>query len=153
MNHLARIAPGLVILGLLSSVPAAAAPRVIKMKGTDAMKFTVERIDAQPGEELTVVLSSSSPMPKTEMAHNFVLLTPEADVPGFIMAAVMARATENIPQQPKWQGMILAKTGMAGNGETVQVTFKAPEEPGEYVYVCTFSGHYNGGMKGVLIVK
>jgi hypothetical protein len=24
---------------------------------------------------------------------------------------------------------------------------------GEYVYVCTFPGHYNGSMKGVLVVK
>jgi plastocyanin len=42
---------------------------------------------------------------------------------------------------------------MAGPGETVQVTFTAPSKPGKYPYLCTFSGHYQAGMKGVLIVK
>jgi azurin len=48
---------------------------------------------------------------------------------------------------------VLASTKMAGGGETVEVTFTAPKEPGEYLYICTFPGHYLAGMKGVLVVK
>ena len=36
---------------------------------------------------------------------------------------------------------------------TVEVTFDAPTEPGEYVYLCSFPGHYAAGMKGLLVVK
>ena len=48
---------------------------------------------------------------------------------------------------------VLAMTGLAGPGETVQVTFKAPAKPGKYPFVCSFPGHYLSGMKGELTVK
>ena len=140
------------LLGLLA-VPTvfAAEPRVVKMKGTDAMQFDVKRIEAKPGEALKVQLTAISTMSKQEMAHNFTLLAKGAPVDAFIMEASMARNTEYIPASKK--SLILATTKLAGGGETVEVTFNAPKEPGEYVYVCTFPGHYLGGMKGVLVVK
>jgi uncharacterized cupredoxin-like copper-binding protein len=48
---------------------------------------------------------------------------------------------------------VLAMTAMAGPGETVQVTFKAPAKPGKYEFICSFPGHFLAGMKGVLVVK
>ena len=48
---------------------------------------------------------------------------------------------------------VLAGSKFAGPGETVYVTFKAPAEAGNYPYLCTFSGHFQAGMKGVLTVK
>ena len=48
---------------------------------------------------------------------------------------------------------ILANTKLAGGGETVEVTFTAPTEPGEYTYICSFPGHVSGGMKGTLTVR
>ena len=47
----------------------------------------------------------------------------------------------------------LAKTALAGPGETVQVTFTVPSTPGDYPYLCTFAGHYQAGMKGALTVQ
>jgi azurin len=138
---------------LLTAAAAHAAPRVIAMKGTDNLKFSVETIAAKPGEELTVSLSVTSAMGKTEMAHNFVLLAAGTDVNKFTMYAASARTNAYIPKQPALQAAILAQTALAGNGETVSVTFKAPTTPGTYVYLCTFPGHYNGGMKGTLVVK
>jgi uncharacterized cupredoxin-like copper-binding protein len=32
------------------------------------------------------------------------------------------------------------------------VTFTAPTTPGRYEFVCSFPGHYQVGMRGVLIV-
>lgn len=138
---------------LLVPAAAAAAPRVVQIKGLDTMKYSLEKIEAKAGEELTIQLAATSNMSKTEMAHNFVLLAPDTDVNGFVVAASMARTNNYIPKQPKWQPAILAQTAMAGGGETVEVTFKAPSAPGQYPFICTFPGHYNGGMKGVLIVK
>lgn len=130
---------------------SAAAPREIKINGTDAMQYSVKKIEAKPGESLKIVLSTVSSMPKTEMAHNFILLAKGTNVDSFVMAASMARNTEYIPAAKK--ASILASTQLAGGGETVEVTFTAPTEPGEYVYICSFPGHYAAGMKGILVVK
>ena len=61
-----------------------------------------------------------------------------------------AQATGYIP--PALKAQVLASTDLAGPGETVQVTFKAPVALGRYDFVCSFPGHYAAGMKGVLVV-
>ena len=101
-------------------------------------------------EPLRVVLTAQGSLPKTEMAHNWVLLAAGAGVDGFVMSASLARKTDYIPPSKKAQ--VLAATALAGAGETVEITFAAPTEPGEYVFLCTFPGHFAGGMKGKLVV-
>jgi len=130
--------------------PAAAA-RTVAIKGDDTMKFSTTEIVAKPGEQLRIRLTSAGTIPKEVMAHNFVLLTLGADVNKFVMAAAMARDTAYIPATLKTQ--ILASTGLAGPGETVEVTFAAPKAPGKYQYICSFAGHFQAGMTGWLIVK
>jgi azurin len=135
----------------VTAAAAAAAPRVIQIKGGDDMKYSVKTINATAGEELTIVLSVKSAMAKDAMAHNFVLLDPSTDVNTFVTKAAVARKTEFIPAA--LADKILAHSPLAGDGETVEVTFKAPAKPGTYPYLCTFPGHYAGGMQGQLIVK
>lgn len=153
MSRIKVCAPLFVAAILTLSSAASATPRVIKMKGSDTMKYSVEKIEAKAGEELTVSLTATGTMAKTDMAHNFVLLAAGTDVSAFVPYAAVARTNSYIPKQPALQQAILAQTALAGAGETVEVTFKAPTTPGSYVYLCTFPGHYNGGMKGTLIVK
>ena len=129
----------------------AQAPRVIEMEGNDMMKFTVTSITARPGEQLTVRLRVVGKMPKMAMAHNFVLLTANADAAAFANAAAMAGATAYIPAARK--GEVLAATAMGGAGETVEVTFKAPATAGTYTFLCSFPGHFAAGMRGTLVVK
>ncbi|MFN7942403.1 MAG: plastocyanin/azurin family copper-binding protein [Thermoanaerobaculia bacterium] len=130
----------------------AAGPRILKIKATDDMKYSVNHIDAKPGEDLKVLLSGEGAMAKDQMAHNFILLAAGTDPVAFVTAASMARATGYVPANMK--DKILAMTpNLVGAGETTEVTFKAPTKPGTYVYVCTFPGHYFGGMKGELVVK
>ena len=129
----------------------AQAPRVITLTGNDAMKFDVTAIEAKPGEALTVKVVSKGTMPKVAMAHNFVLLAAKTDANAFATAAAAARATDFIPAAQKAQ--VLASTGLAGPGETVQVTFNAPKAPGVYTFICSFPGHFLAGMKGTLTVK
>ena len=138
-------------LGASAAYAADAAPRVIKIKGTDAMQYDIKTINAKPGEKLKIQLTAVSSMPKEQMSHNWVLLTKAAPVDQFVMDAAMARDKGYIPESGKKH--ILAMTKMAGGGETVEVDFDAPKEPGEYLYICTFPGHYMAGMKGKLIVK
>jgi azurin len=131
--------------------PSTQKPRLVEMIGTDDMKFSVTSIDAKPGEVLRVRLITKSVMPKVAMAHNFVLLKKETNQIKFITASAIARDHDFIA--PDFKDQVLAATGMAGGGETVEVTFKVPAETGEYPYVCTFPGHFQAGMRGVLNVK
>lgn len=152
-ERVGRLAAGFALaatFGLLAMAHAET-PRVIKLKGTDTMKFDVTRITAKAGELLQVELTTASSVSKEQMAHNFVLLAKDTQADSFVMAASMARDSGYIP--PSQKQYILAHTELAGGGETAKVTFNAPKEPGEYLYICTFPGHYLAGMKGTLVVK
>jgi azurin len=135
--------------------PAAAAAakgvRTVEIIGTEDMKFSVPTITAKPGEQLRIRLTAKGAMPKIAMAHNVVVLNKSASVTDFVTVAMNARATDFIPADKKAD--ILAHTGLAGAGETVEVTFKVPAAAGDYPYVCSFPGHFQAGMKGTLTVK
>ncbi len=125
--------------------------KTVTMEGTDDMKFSVTEITTEPGQKIKVELTTISDFPKNAMAHNFVLLVAGADATA--IANKSASASDNEYIAPSMTDKMIAYSGMAGGGETVTVTFTAPEQLGEYEYICTFPGHYTGGMKGTLIVK
>lgn len=127
------------------------APRTIDIVANDEMKYNVTTITAKPGEQLRVRLIARGVVPKVAMAHNFVLLKPGTNELKFLEAGAAFRDQDFIA--PAMKASVLAKTTLAGPGETVQVVFTAPTKPGSYTYLCTFSGHFQAGMKGVLIVK
>lgn len=144
--------------------------RTIEIIGIDQMKFVVESnqegitvsemsdkemlrletITANPGEKIRIRLTTKSDLPASAMAHNWVLLTMDADVKAFADAAQKARDNDYIPADMTDQ--IIAQTGLAAGGETTDVTFTVPEDTGEYEYICTFTGHFAAGMKGILNV-
>jgi azurin len=84
-------------------------------------------------------------MPKNIMAHNFVVLKKTADVNAFVTNANTANTTGYMPPDLKIQ--VIASSGLSGNGETTEVTFKSPAAAGSYPYLCTFPGHHAAGMK------
>lgn len=150
--------------------PVADGVRTIEIIGVDEMKFVVagpvegvttgqaygsnlklETITAAAGEQLRISLSSVSVLPATAMAHNFVLLTLDADVDAFARASISAR--DNGYLAPDMMGWVIAHTKMLGGGESDSITFTVPSEPGEYTFICSFPGHYAGGMVGKLIVS
>jgi azurin len=125
--------------------------RTVELTGGDDMKYSQTAIEAKPGETLHVVLKSTGTVPKIAMAHNFVALKAGVDAAKFSQDAMTARETDYVPAERKAD--ILASTKLAGPGETVDVTFKAPTKPGVYPYLCTFPGHFAAGMHGELTVK
>lgn len=139
-----------VFLAAMSSM-AAQTPRTIEIVATDDMKWTVTKIAAKPGEVIRIKLVNKGVIPKVAMAHNFVLLALGTNVKQFIDAGAPERMTDFIA--PSMKAKVLAASKFAGPGETVFINFKAPAKPGNYDYVCTFSGHWQAGMKGVLTVK
>ena len=132
------------------AAPSAAA-RTIQLTGDDKMKYDVTELTAKPGETLKIVLKNVGTMPKMAMAHNFVLLKAGTDQVEFTKAAFNARDTDFIPAAMK--DAVIAHTGLAGPGETVEITFKVPAKAGTYAFLCSFPGHFALGMKGSLVVK
>lgn len=144
--------------------------RTINIIGVDDMKFVVESeaeglvtgeaagdyilleaIEVAPGEEIQITLTTVSNLPPTAMSHNFALLEMGTDLEAFWQSAITASDNEYI--SPDFEDQVIVATEMLGDGETDTVTFTAPEETGEYDYLCTFPGHYTGGMYGKLVVQ
>lgn len=136
------------------AAPAAAAatagPRRIEITAGDTMKFSVESIEVKAGESLKVVFTNAGTLPKEFMGHNWVLLKKGSDPAAFAGAAMVAKATDYIPDALKDQ--IVAHSELLGPKKSAEISFKAPTEPGDYPYLCSFPGHYVQ-MKGVLVVK
>ena len=149
--------------------------RTVEIMGVDQMKYVVEtdaekigtsgtlktsdgesyllldNIEANPGETLRIRLTAISKLPPTQMSHNWILLQPDVDPKAFAKEAITAKARNYIPENRTED--IIARTALASGGDTVEVTFTVPEEPGEYDYLCSFPGHFSGGMSGKLIVQ
>lgn len=144
--------------------------RTIEIIGTDDMKFVVreaadglitggqagqyillEGIEAEPGEELRIRLTTISNLPATAMSHNLAVVDLGTDVDAFARASITARDNDYIA--PDFEDQVIVTTAMLGNGETDTITFTVPEVTGEYDYVCTFPGHFAGEMVGKLIVQ
>jgi azurin len=139
-----------VLLSLVLSTQATE-PRVVTIAVDNTMKYSITAIKAQPGETLKVVLQSKATMPKTTTAHNFVLLAQGTNVAAFLKAGTLNKNTDFIA--PDQKDRVIASTPLAGPDETVEVTFKAPDRPGTYEFICSFPGHYALGMKGTLTVR
>lgn len=144
--------------------------RTIEIIGTDAMKFAVaaeqdgittgdqvgdvyvlEEIIAEPGEEIRIQLTTRSQLPAVSMSHNFILLEMGTDSDNFSQQSQLA--SDNNYISPDLEDNVIANTGMLGGGESETITFTVPDEPGEYDFLCSFPGHYMGGMAGKLIVQ
>jgi azurin len=124
--------------------------RAFQISGNDTMKFSVTEITAKRGEKLSVTLSNNGTTPKFSMGHNWVLLIAGADLQAFAVAAAEAVTTDYVPAG---NAQVLAATKLLGPNESATVTFTAPATPGRYEFLCSFPGHFQVGMRGVLIVE
>jgi len=126
-------------------------PKQVVIVANDTLKFSVIRIDAQPGQTVHVQLRNEGTMPKSNMGHDWVLLASDEDADTYAMAAV---SSHDAGFQPKSQAEhVLASIPLLGPKEQGEVTFCAPLKPGKYPFICSCSGHSMAGMKGYLIVK
>lgn len=125
--------------------------RTITITGQDNMQFSQTVIEAEPGETIRIVLNVKSNMPPAAMSHNIAIVDLGVNVEEFVLASMAEPDNEYIA--PSYADQLIAATEMIGGGETSTIEFTVPENPGDYEFVCTFPGHYFGGMKGVLRVK
>jgi azurin len=125
--------------------------RTIDIVAGEDMKYSITKIAVRRGETVRIRLTSTGTLPKIAMAHNFVLLKPLTNIAKLLADGAPSRATDFIP--PAMMDAVIAKTPFAGPRETVQVIFTVPSKAGTYPFICTFAGHYQGGMKGTLVVR
>ena len=113
------------------------------------MKFEQTSFTVEAGQTITLTFENTATSPAME--HNVVLLADNATatINRVGQAALSAGSNAYIPEDDA----ILAYTDLAKPGETVTVTFTAPQTPGEYAYVCTFPGHYAMMQGAMQVVK
>lgn len=124
--------------------------RAVEVVGNDSMKFNVTEIRVKAGEAIALTLKNAGTMPKFSMGHNLVLLENGVKLADFTSDAAQAVKTDYVPG--KYASKIIVATKLLGPTESDTVLFYAPKQVGRYDFLCTFPGHFQVGMKGVLIV-
>jgi putative heme-binding domain-containing protein len=113
----------------------------------EQMRFDKQLLVVEAGKPVAIRLQNDDAMP-----HNLAILTPGA-------LEEIGSTAEKMPAEPDAQGRlyvpaspkVLYATKLVLPGQTVQLAFTAPAEPGEYSFVCTFPGHWRR-MVGTLAV-
>jgi glucose/arabinose dehydrogenase/azurin len=113
----------------------------------EQMLFDLKWFVAEAGRPVRIVLSNPDAMP-----HNLIV-----GRPGSLRDIGIAAATMPLPANPAVKPyvpdspLVMYATNLLKQGESERLDFTAPKEPGEYVYVCTFPGHWVR-MYGVMLV-
>jgi azurin len=112
------------------------------------MQFDKTELTVAPGQLVELVFTNPD-----QMQHNFVLIAPASLQVVGAAADELARSPSGVSQQYVPQmSQVLFHTKLVDPGETITVQFRAPQETGQYPYVCTFPGHWRV-MNGLLTVQ
>jgi azurin len=122
--------------------------RVIRIQTIpEKLSFDVKWFAVEAGKPVQIVLFNPDAMP-----HNLLI-----GVPGSLEAIATAASTMPLPADPDAKAYVpdlptvLQSTRLLKEGETERLGFTAPSTPGEYIFVCTFPGHWVR-MYGVMLV-
>ncbi|MEM1294439.1 MAG: DUF6797 domain-containing protein [Verrucomicrobiota bacterium] len=122
--------------------------RAVTVDAIGGLQFAQKTLEAKPGEALALKLRNTDVMP-----HNLVLVKPgTAKVVGDASFKML-----NDPEAGKKHYVpdlseVLAFVPVINPATEHTLHFRAPTEPGEYPYICTFPGHWMA-MRGILHVK
>ena len=136
------------------SSPPQAPPKEITIQADDKMRYDLTAFDVSPGQKVLVTIKNIGTTPKFSMGHNFVLLDRMINT-GNVQASFLDKASTEASHDyvPPGAKEVLAHSKLLGPGESEVVTFNAPYIPGDYLYLCSFPGHYSQGTKGFMTVK
>lgn len=112
------------------------------------VKFDLAELTVAPGQLVEIVFTNAD-----QMQHNFVLGAPGSLEQIGSAADLLAQSPKGLAQQyvPDMPQVLFATSKLLEPGETMTFQFKAPGQPGQYPYVCTFPAHWRL-MNGVLHV-
>jgi azurin len=128
-------------------------PKMVEIHADDKMRYDLTAFEVKPGQKVSVTIKNVGTTPKFSMGHNFVMLDRTVNAGNattFLDKASTEAAHDYVPPNAK---EVLAHSRLLGPGESDTVTFNAPYIPGEYLYLCSFPGHYSQGTKGFMTVK
>jgi DNA-binding transcriptional ArsR family regulator len=113
----------------------------------EKLLFDVKLFVVEGGKPVQIVLVNPDAMP-----HNLVVGQPGSLKDVATLAGSMTQSADPdvksfVPNTP----LVLHATKLVQGGDTERLGFTAPATPGEYVYVCTFPGHWLR-MYGVMLV-
>lgn len=111
------------------------------------MAFSKTTLTAPAGQIVEVSFHNIS----TVFQHNWVLVDGGEEVANQVYESATA-AGPKLEYIPTDTDQILAYTQLTSQGESSTVQFTTPTNPGEYIYLCTFPGHYLAGMKGTFVI-
>jgi azurin len=131
-----------------------APPKEVTIQADDKMRYDVNAFDASPGQKISVTIKNVGTTPKFSMGHNFVLLDRTINT-GNVQSSFLDKASTEASHDyvPPGTKEVLAHSKLLGPGESDTVTFNAPYISGDYLYLCSFPGHYSQGTKGLMTVK
>ena len=122
--------------------------RVVRIEAVpENLAFNLKWFVVQAARPVQLVFANTDNMP-----HNVVI-----GRPGSVEAIGNAGSAMPMPIDPNAKAFVpdlpqvLFSTNLVQPGETGRLSFTAPKEPGEYIYVCTFPGHWVR-MYGVMLV-
>jgi azurin len=113
----------------------------------EKLSFDLKWFAVEAGKPVQIVLFNPDAMP-----HNLIV-----SKPGSLQEVGTSGGAMPMPTDPEVKAfvpdspLVLYATKLIKEGETVRLGFTAPKEAGEYVYVCTFPGHWVR-MYGVMLV-
>lgn len=113
---------------------------------TDEMKFDQDTIEAKAGTLVKLTLVNEGT--EQSMIHNVVFTQPDKYKLVALAGAKVGAPGNYVPESKA----VLAASPLALPGQTVEMEFTTPIEPGTYAFVCTYPGHWQK-MNGILLVK
>lgn len=122
--------------------------RAVTVEAGKNLTYVTPRIAAKAGEPLALTFRNPDVVP-----HNWVLVERGAleSIGGLaneLIANPEAFARHYVPQSEQ----VLVHTDVVGPTEKQTIYFRAPSEPGDYPFLCTFPGHWMV-MNGVMTVS
>jgi putative membrane-bound dehydrogenase-like protein len=129
--------------GVISDTPDLTEVRI----GTiiERMRYDVQSFQVKAGKKIKLTFANPDFLP-----HNLVITQPKAADEVAIAAIQLAEkgfAVGFVPDHPK----VLHATRLLDHKQDQVIEFNAPEQPGDYDFVCTFPGHHIL-MRGIMKV-
>lgn len=115
----------------------------------EQMLFDKTLIVVEAGKPVEIILMNEDAMP-----HNLAVVSPGA-------LEEIGQIAERMPSEPDSQGRfyipdspkVLFATRLVDAGQSAKLSFNAPDQPGDYQYVCTFPGHWRRMVGTLAVVK
>lgn len=107
----------------------------IRMEAIPGLKYNYQQFHVRPGALIELHLKNVD-----EMLHNLVITKPgrrEAVVAAALDLGVRGEAMDYVPDSED----VLWSIPVLPQGQEMKIEFRAPDEAGDYPFVCTFPGH------------